>query len=120
MIKVNTLSGFVKNYLESHRESNRSFSRKAKVSESAIRNILKWGEDDKARDPDPGTLIKMAEAMKIDPIILFVLAGYLPEKVNDNSPYAQYMANVFDKAVPEVQEAIKNNLSAIVSSRYDL
>jgi hypothetical protein len=120
MTEANTLSGFMRAYLSSHKLSNRSFSRKAEVSESAVRNILKWGHDDKARDPDPGTLIKIAKAMKINPIILFELAGYLKERSSDNSPYAKYLADVFDGAKPDVQEAIVEGFNAIVRNRYDL
>lgn len=120
MVQENTLSGFMRVYLDSHQMSNRSFSRKAEVSESAIRNILKWGNDDKARDPDPGTLIKIAKAMKINPIILFELAGYLVKRSSDNSPYAKYLADTFDNAMPEVQKQIVDNFSAIIANRYDL
>lgn len=116
MTEVNTLSGFMKCYLNSHNLSNRSFSRKAEISESAVRNILKWGHDEKARDPEPSTLIKIAKAMKINPIILFELAGYLKERSNDHSPYAKYLADVFDNADPETQEVMVSNLTAIVNS----
>ena len=114
---ANTLSGFMKTYLKSHKLSIRGFARKADVSEGAIRNILKWGNNDKARDPDPWTLIKAARGMKINPVILFELAGYLMERASDNSPYAKYLADEFDNASPETKEEMIRGLSSIVSQK---
>lgn len=101
------------------KESNRSLAKKAGVSEGAIRNLLKCGEDPKAKGPDARTLYQVANALGTDATIFFRLAGYIPPKEPGNSARSQYLARVFDQLSPEKQEAIMGVFEAMVSTSTD-
>lgn len=59
-----------------------------------IRNLLKHGADPHAKDPDPRTLRSVVDALDVNSIMLFRLAGYIPLEPNANSVRAEYLADV--------------------------
>lgn len=92
--------------------NNVSLAALAGVSEGVIRNLLKFGNDAKAKDPDARTLRKVADALNVNALYLFRLAGYIPPAPDAHSPRADLFADVFDKLTPENQEAVIGVLDA--------
>lgn len=92
--------------------TNRSLAAVAGISEGAVRNILKYGIDGRAKDPDARTLRSIADALDVNPIDLFRLAGYLPPAPDAHSARADLFANVFDNLTPENQDAVIGVLDA--------
>lgn len=111
-----TLGSFLVEMMETHKHSNRSLADAAGVSEGAVRNLLKYGEDPDARDPDARTLRLIADALNINPLILYRLAGYLPPEPGANSARARYLADVFDSLPPSKQDAVMGVLQAMAAS----
>jgi len=103
--------------MRQHHHSNRSLAAAANVSESAVRNLLKFGVEAGAKDPEARTLTQVAHALEVDPIRLFRLAGYIqPERV----PYsvrAEFLAETFDELSEPAQDAIMGALEAMTAKR---
>jgi transcriptional regulator with XRE-family HTH domain len=114
--KATTLGKFVSDLMEAHQHSNRSLAADAGISEGAVRNILKYGADPKAKEPDARTLREIADALNINPLILYRLAGYLPPAPDANSVRAEYLADVFDQLPPEKQDAVMSVLEAMAEA----
>jgi transcriptional regulator with XRE-family HTH domain len=110
---ANTLGRFLADLMRSQNHNNSSLAAVAGVSESVIRNLLKHGIDSRAKDPDPRTLRRVADALGVDAIMLFRLAGYLPPQSDANSVRAEYLADVFDELPPEKQDAVLGVLEAM-------
>jgi transcriptional regulator with XRE-family HTH domain len=113
---ANTLGRFVADLMKKHNHNNSSLAAVAGVSESVIRNLLKHGLETRVKDPDPRTLRRVADALDVDAIMLFRLAGYIPPKANANSVRAEYLADVFDELPPEKQDAVLGVLEAMTDS----
>src|SRR4051794_28586427 len=110
---ANTLGRFLADLMRSQNHNNSSLAAVAGVSESVIRNLLKHGTDSRAKDPDPRTLRRVADALGVDAMMLFRLAGYLPPQADANSVRAEYLADVFDELPPEKQDAVLGVLEAM-------
>lgn len=78
MAPVETLGLSVAKLMERKKLSNRGLARLADVSEGAIRNLLKYGDDPQAKIPDAQTLSKVGIALGVDPLAFFRLAGHIP------------------------------------------
>ena len=113
---ANTLGRFIAELMQKHEHNNSSLAAAAGVSESVIRNLLKHGMDPRAKDPDARTLTRVAEALDVDALILFRLAGYISPRGNPNSPRADYLAEAFDDLPPEKQDAVMSVLEAMSES----
>lgn len=109
----NTLGRFVSELMHRRRHNNSSLAVVAGVSESVIRNLLKHGIDPRAKDPDPRTLRSVADALHVDPLMLFRLAGYITPAATANSVRAEYLADVFDQLPVEKQDAVMSVLEAM-------
>ncbi len=112
---ANTLGKFVSDLMKKHSHNNSSLAAVAGVSESVIRNLLKHGNETPVKDPDPRTLRRVADALDVDAIMLFRLAGYIPPQSNSNSVRAEYLADAFDELPPEKQDAVLGVLEAMSS-----
>jgi tRNA-dihydrouridine synthase len=99
--------------MRKQQHNNVSLAAAAGVSEGVIRNLLKHGIDSRAKDPDPRTLRQVADALDVDAVMLFRLAGYIPPQANANSVRAEYLADVFDELPPEKQDAVLGVLEAM-------
>jgi transcriptional regulator with XRE-family HTH domain len=110
---ANTLGRFIADLMRKHQHNNSSLAQEAGVSESVIRNLLKHGTDPHAKDPDARTLRRVADALNVDPLNLFRLAGYLTPPPVANSVRAEYLADVFDTLPPEKQDAVMGVLEAM-------
>ncbi|NUQ04693.1 MAG: hypothetical protein HUU31_12475 [Anaerolineae bacterium] len=108
-----TLGAFVAELMRKRKHNNVSLAEAARVSEGVIRNLLKVGIDPKAKDPDPRTLRRVADALDIDALMLFRLAGYIQPAPDANSVRAEYLADVFDSLAPEKQDAVMGVLEAM-------
>lgn len=108
-----TLGAFVAELMRKRKHNNVSLAEAARVSEGVIRNLLKVGIDPKAKDPDPRTLRRVADALDIDALMLFRLAGYIQPAPDANSVRAEYLADVFDTLAPEKQDAVMGVLEAM-------
>lgn len=113
---ANTLGRFVADIMKKHNHNNSSLAAVAGVSESVIRNLLKHGLETRVKDPDPRTLRRVADALDVDAIMLFRLAGYISPQANANSVRAEYLADVFDELPPEKQDAVLGVLEAMTDS----
>jgi transcriptional regulator with XRE-family HTH domain len=111
-----TLGGFIADLMEKHKHTNRSLAAAAGISEGAVRNVLKIGIDNKAKDPDARTLLHIATALNVDPLRLYRLAGYLPPAPSARSVRAEFVADIFDHLPIEKQEAVLGVLDAMADS----
>jgi hypothetical protein len=111
-----TLGKFIADMMRKQQHNNMSLAVVAHVSEGVIRNLLKYGIDPNAKDPDPRTLRSVADALGIDATMLFRLAGYIPPKAYTNSVRAEYLADVFDELASEKQDAVLGVLEAMSES----
>ena len=111
---ANTLGRFIADLMTKHDHTNRSLAAAAGVSESAIRNLLKVGEEKSAKDPDARTLSLVAKALDVDALRLFRLAGYIPPEPSAHSIRADYLAEMFDVLSTEKQDAVLGVLEAMI------
>jgi transcriptional regulator with XRE-family HTH domain len=102
--------------MELHNLSNRSLAAAAGISEGAVRNLLRYGQEEGVKDPDPRTLRAVANALKVKPATLFQLAGYLPREREVNSWRAVFVADVFDRLPPVKQDIVMAVLQAIAEA----
>jgi len=114
---MTTLGRFLSELIRERKLNNSTLGQAAGVSESVIHNLLKHGIDPKAKDPDPRTLRAVADALRIDALMLFRLAGYIPPAADANSVRAEYLADVFDTLPTEKQDAVMGVLEAMSDSR---
>ena len=112
--KATTPAEFIAELMRKHNHSNRSLAAAAGVSEGAIRNVLKYGLDDKAKDPDARTLVNIAKALEVDALHLFRLSGYIPPEPSAHSIRADYLAEMFDVLPTEKQDAVLGVLDAMI------
>lgn len=112
----NTLGEFLSQLLHERRLSNRALAQGANISESVIRNMLQHGTNPNAKDPDARTLRAVADYLGIDALLLFRLVGYIPPKAVSVSPRAEYLARVFDRLLPEQQDAIMGVLQTFADT----
>jgi len=110
---ANTLGRFVADLMQKHQHNNSSLAQTAGVSESAVRNLLKVGLDARAKDPDGRTLRKVADALAVDPLKLFRLAGYIPAEADTISVRAEYLGVLFDRMPSEKQDAVLSLFEAL-------
>jgi len=111
---ASTLGRFIADLMTKHDHTNRSLAATAGVSESAIRNLLKVGEEKGAKDPDARTLSLVAKALDVDALRLFRLAGYIPPEPSAYSIRADYLAEMFDVLSTEKQDAVLGVLEAMI------
>jgi transcriptional regulator with XRE-family HTH domain len=111
---ASTLGRFIADLMAKHDHTNRSLAAAAGVSESAIRNLLKVGEEKGAKDPDARTLSLVAKALDVDALRLFRLAGYIPPEPSAHSIRADYLAEIFDILPTDKQDAVLGVLEAMI------
>ena len=109
-----TLGRFIADLMAKHDYSNRSLAAAAGVSESAIRNLLKVGEEQRAKDPDARTLSLVAKALDVDALRLFRLAGYISPEPSAHSARSEFLARMFDELPLEKQDAVLGVLEAMI------
>jgi hypothetical protein len=110
-----TLGSFISENMRRQQINNSNLAEIAGISEGAVRNLLKHGSDPKAKDPDARTLRYVADALNINPLRLYRLAGYLPAKPDTRSVRADFVADVFDHLPQEKQEAVLGVIDAMAS-----
>ena len=109
-----TLGHLIADLMRKQKHSNRSLASAAGVSDTAIRNLLKYGVDNNAKDPDARTLRRVADALGVEPLRLFRLAGYIPPEDRMYSARAEYLAKVFDRLTAEKQQALIGIIETMV------
>jgi hypothetical protein len=114
--RATTLGGFIAELMDKHQHSNRSLATAAGISEGAVRNLLKYGLDARAKDPDARTLQQVANALGVNPLRLYRLAGYLPPIPDTHSVRAEFVADVFDRLPIDKQEAVLGVLDAMADN----
>ena len=114
--QATTLGDFIAELMEQKDHSNRSLASAAKVSEGAIRNLLKYGRESRAKDPDARTLTNIAKALDVDALRLFRLAGYIPPAPAAHSLRADHLAGLFDQLPTEKQDAVLGVLEAMMDT----
>ncbi len=110
-----TLSTFIADQMRRQQLNNNTLAEAAGISEGAVRNLLKHGSIPNAKDPDARTLRRVAEALNINPMLLYRLAGYLPSEPNVKSIRAEFVADVFDRLSVEKQEAVLGVLDVMAN-----
>jgi transcriptional regulator with XRE-family HTH domain len=111
--KARTLGDFIAEEMDKHQFTNRSLAAAAGISEGAVRNVLKYGNDKRAKDPDARTILAIADALSVEPLRLYRLAGYVPPQSDSYSARAEYLAETFDELPPEKQDAVMSVLEAM-------
>ncbi|MBK8024959.1 MAG: hypothetical protein IPK19_26965 [Chloroflexi bacterium] len=104
---------FIADLMARAEHTNRSLAAAAGVSESAVRNLLKFGVSKQAKDPDARTLSLVAKALDVDALRLFRLAGYIPPAPGAHSVRAEYLAETFDELPLEKQDAVLGVMEAM-------
>ena len=87
-----TLGLFVADLMRRRGHNNVSLAAAAGVSEGVIRNILKHGNDPASKDPDARTLRRIADALDVNALMLFRLAGYIRRAAAQSVRRAEYLA----------------------------
>lgn len=108
-----TLGAFIAEQMRKQQHNNVSLAASAGVSEGVVRNLLKFGIDAGAKDPDARTLRRVADALGVDALKLFRLAGYVPPQRDAFSVRAEYLAETFDELPPEKQDAVLGVIEAM-------
>jgi transcriptional regulator with XRE-family HTH domain len=111
--RATTLGDFIAELMAKHHYSNRSLAAEAGISEGAVRNILRYGIDARAKDPDARTLLQLATALGVNPLRLYRLAGYLPPSTDTHSVRAAFVADIFDELSPDKQDAVLGVVEAM-------
>lgn len=114
--RATTLGEYIAELMEKQQFSNRALASRADVSEGAVRNLLRYGKDTSAKDPDPRTLSKVAVALGVSPLRLFRMAGYIPPEPTAHSARAEFLAKTFDMLTNEQQDAVMSVLGAMAST----
>jgi hypothetical protein len=114
--RATTLGDFIAELMERHHHSNRSLAAAAGISEGAVRNLLKYGVDARARDPEARTILQVATALGVNPLRLYRLAGYLPPATETHSVRASLVADVFDELPREKQDAVLSVVEAMATT----
>ena len=117
--QASSLGQFIAALMTRQQHTNRSLASVAGISEGAVRNILRHGVDSTAKDPDPHTLTKLAQALDVEPLYLFRLAGYIPPEPDARSIRAEYVAEIFDHLPTEKQDAVLAVVEAMVVEKGD-
>ena len=117
--QASNLGQFIADLMAKHHHTNRSLAEVAGISEGAVRNILKYGINSAAKDPDARTLTKIAQALDVDPLHLFRLVGYIPPDPNAPSVRAEFIADMFDRLPLEKQDAILAVAEAMAVEKAD-
>jgi transcriptional regulator with XRE-family HTH domain len=112
--RATTLGAFVAELMQKQRYTNRALAAAAGISEGAVRNILKFGVEADARDPEARTLQLVAQALGINPLRLYRMAGYLPPTPDVHSVRAEFVADIFDHLTFDQQQAILSVLDTMV------
>jgi hypothetical protein len=79
--------------------------------------LLRHGLEKKVKDPDPKTLLAVANALDLEPIFLFRLAGYIPAKIHSTSIAAEYLAHIFDELPPEKQQIALKGFEGLLENK---
>lgn len=117
--QASSLGQFIAALMNRQQHTNRSLASVAGISEGAVRNILRHGVDSTSKDPDPHTLTKLAQALDVEPLYLFRLAGYIPPEPDARSIRAEYVAEVFDRLSSEKQDAVLAVVEAMTTEKAD-
>ena len=108
-----SLGDYLRDELQRRQLSNRALAIGAGVSDFAIRNMLKYGIDPRAKDPDPRTLRAVADYLGEHPLRLFILAGYVPPAPNAHSIRADIVAEIFDELDSPQQETFLKMMEVV-------
>ena len=114
--KAKTLGSFLKEVLDARGLTERMVAQGAGIAQSGLSNVI----SEKAREPDPNTLRRIAAFLKIDVFILFRLLGYVPpstEAYGSYSPMGLYVAHRFDALPPERQRAVLHVIESLMEDR---
>jgi transcriptional regulator with XRE-family HTH domain len=114
-MREETLGGYIRTVMEQHGLNSNRLAQAAGVTEGTIRNLLKQGDDANVSSPHPLVLRAVSEALHLDPILLFQMAGYLaPDDQHASfSPMAEFVALSFDLLPPEQQKVLLSVLNSL-------
>lgn len=112
------LIDFIRSMMIKKGLNNSSLARQLGVSEGAIRHLLQPTPGKATLGPDPLLLRAMADALDLDQVQVFQLAGYIAE---DYAPAtlsisAQYVGLCFDGLSPEKQSLLMNLLHTLMGN----
>ncbi len=102
----------LKDMMHKRNLSSRSLASGAGISEAVIRNMLSHGIEASAKDPDPRTLLAVANYLDVEPEVMFRMVGYIDEK-RLYSARGEYLAHVFDSLPPERQSVLIHTAEAL-------
>lgn len=113
-----SLSGFLKEILEQRHLSGNQLAQLAGISEGSVRNLLKQGIEEEVSGPHPLVLKAICQALQLDEIYVFQLAGYLSEESVSKiiSPAAEYFSLRFDRLSANKQNQLWDMLASLEQS----
>ena len=117
--QASSLGQFIAALMTRQQHTNRSLASVAGISEGAVRNILRHGVDFRPKILIPHTLTKLAQALDVEPLYLFRLAGYIPPEPDARSIRAEYVAEIFDRLSSEKQDAVLAVVEAMAVEKAD-
>lgn len=113
-----SLSGFLKEVLEQRHLSGNQLAQLAGISEGSVRNLLKQGVEEEVSGPHPLVLKAICQALRLDEIHVFQLAGYLSDESSSQtiSPAAEYLGLRFDRLPADHQRQLWDMLASLEQS----
>lgn len=103
-----SLSELLRTVLQERGLSNSALAEKVGISEGTVRNLLKQGSGEEPAKPHPLVLRGIAEALDLDQVQLFQLAGYIAPGYEPSmlSAGAQYVGLCFDALPSDKQQLL--------------
>ena len=113
-----TLGAFLNAVLQDRKLTGQALAQGANISQSAVSNLLQHGIDTRVRAPEMRILIAVADFLKIDVLLLYRLAGYVPPAnfhYPSTSAFAVYLGQMYDLLPENRQQVLRGIVEALVA-----
>jgi len=118
MDQYKTLGTFLNAVLQDRKLTGQALAQGANISQSAVSNLLQHGIDTRVRAPEMRILIAVADFLKIDVLLLYRLAGYVPPAnfhYPSTSAFAVYLGQMYDLLPKNRQQVLRGIVEALVA-----
>ena len=113
-----TLGAFLNAVLQDRKLTGQALAQGANISQSAVSNLLQHGIDTRVSAPEMRILIAVADFLKIDVLLLYRLAGYVPPAnfhYPSTSAFAVYLGQMYDLLPKNRQQVLRGIVEALVA-----
>ncbi|MBI5960621.1 MAG: helix-turn-helix domain-containing protein, partial [Chloroflexi bacterium] len=118
-ISPKSLGSYIRMVLNERGMSANMLAQASGVAESTIRSLLKQGEDLSAPGPHPLVLRAVCDALGLDHIRIFQMAGYIPLEYQPAhlTPSGEYVGVCFDAMTPDQQAMLLGMIASLDRSK---